>query len=201
MTDEDTCVGSWHTKLEDTSTNHQLAEELANGTPNGNSHRILRIQEQPFSSLHSVQGRSLVIIVHRASSVRVCGPEGPTLNGSSRLHTFQAIPHSILGTRLTQFLWIAYLFRFLNGAAQRRSDLRHVATLVGRREPSNNFVSISGQGRGLPEDVGSHGGWAELKAACATYTSDMEQKEKRKWFGRQASNADPAGLADGRWKK
>ncbi|KAK3332742.1 hypothetical protein B0T19DRAFT_473560 [Cercophora scortea] len=54
------------------------------------------------------------------------------------------------------------------------------------------------QGHPAAEDVGSHRGWEELKAAYRAVNPTSEQKDKREWFERMAANADLLGLAGDR---
>ncbi|KAF2180838.1 hypothetical protein K469DRAFT_672320 [Zopfia rhizophila CBS 207.26] len=80
---------------------------------------------------------------------------------------------------------------------------QHTITIEGRAKPSDHIVCIDGSGHGVAEDV-KRDGWAELKEAYRTQNPNREQKEKRRWFERQASNADPRGLGSGReheWSK
>lgn len=74
----------------------------------------------------------------------------------------------------------------------------HLITVTGRSPPTDDFSCLSGTGHYVAEDAGAFRGWEELKAAYQTNNPTREQKEKRRWFERQASNADPKGLAGDR---
>ncbi len=74
----------------------------------------------------------------------------------------------------------------------------HKIKIVGRADASDRFVCLEGAGHGVAEDAGSTSGWEALKKAYRTTTPTKEQREKRAWFEKQASNRDPRGLANGR---
>lgn len=74
----------------------------------------------------------------------------------------------------------------------------HVLTVEGRAAPTRDFQVVSGTGHGVAEDVGGVQGWAALKEAYRAASPTAEQREKRQWFERTASNKDPSGLAGDR---
>ncbi|KAF2405647.1 hypothetical protein EJ06DRAFT_468213 [Trichodelitschia bisporula] len=74
----------------------------------------------------------------------------------------------------------------------------HVMTVEGRADSTKTFSCLLGTGQPVAEDVGSTRGWEKLKEAYRAATPSAEQREKRSWFERDASNADPRGLAGGR---
>lgn len=74
----------------------------------------------------------------------------------------------------------------------------HEIEVVGRAEATMGFEYLEGKGHGVAEDVGSVSRWLKLREAYRTARPDKEQKEKRAWFERQASNADRRGLGGGR---
>ncbi|KAL3960308.1 hypothetical protein ACCO45_005425 [Purpureocillium lilacinum] len=74
----------------------------------------------------------------------------------------------------------------------------HYMTILGRADATPDFICLDGSGHYVAEDVGSTQGWEKLKAAYQTQSPTEEQKGRRKWFERDASNADPRGLAGDR---
>ena len=81
---------------------------------------------------------------------------------------------------------------------------RHDVEIVGSAPASAKIRCTDGEGHYIAEDAGCHPGWKKILNAYKTASPDKEQKERRSWFERQASNRDPAGLSgDGarRWDK
>ena len=74
----------------------------------------------------------------------------------------------------------------------------HEITLVGRKEATNVFACIDGEGHACAEDVGSTNGWAEFKTAFRASRPTKEQKDNMRWFKKQASYGDSDGLGNGR---
>ncbi|KAK3311014.1 MM3350-like domain-containing protein, partial [Chaetomium strumarium] len=74
----------------------------------------------------------------------------------------------------------------------------HNLSVEGRADPTDRFVCLSGTGHAVAEDVGSVDGWRELKDAYCTSHPTKEQRERRQWYERTASNGDPEGLAGDR---
>ncbi|TVY62928.1 Zinc finger MYND domain-containing protein [Lachnellula suecica] len=74
----------------------------------------------------------------------------------------------------------------------------HKIEVVGRADASKRFECLGGEGHGVAEDAGSIKGWLDLREAYRTDTPNREQKEKRAWFEKQASNSDSKGLGNGR---
>lgn len=70
----------------------------------------------------------------------------------------------------------------------------HDIAVVGRKDATNHFECVEGEGHGCAEDVGSGQGWAELKTAFRASRPNKEQKEKTQWYKYQASNAGQGGL-------
>lgn len=58
-------------------------------------------------------------------------------------------------------------------------------------------MCLDGEGHAVAEDAGSVRGWLKLREAYRTNTPNTEQKKKRVWFERLASNRDPRGLGKG----
>ncbi len=74
----------------------------------------------------------------------------------------------------------------------------HKISVVGRAAATEVFLCTAGEGHYVAEDVGSVMGWQNLKEAYRTQRPNKEQREQMYWFERQASNADPRGLRNGR---
>ncbi|KAI0456668.1 MM3350-like domain-containing protein [Xylaria acuta] len=75
----------------------------------------------------------------------------------------------------------------------------HHLEIKSREDPTNDFVCLDGSGHPIAEDCGGAHGWQDIKAAYrASDPITAKQREKRKWFEREASNRDPRGLAGGR---
>lgn len=80
----------------------------------------------------------------------------------------------------------------------------HEITLAGRKDATNVFTCVDGEGHACAEDVGSKTGWLELMTAFKAPRPTKDQKEKMRWFKNSASNGDPSGLGNGRdrlWPK
>ena len=80
----------------------------------------------------------------------------------------------------------------------------HAITLEGRKEGTDFFACVDGEGHYVAEDVGSWRGWNELKRAYRAQRPNQEQRGKMRWFEQQASNRDAQGLKNGRerfWAK
>ncbi|CAJ2503882.1 Uu.00g112760.m01.CDS01 [Anthostomella pinea] len=71
----------------------------------------------------------------------------------------------------------------------------HYMTITGRADATKNFVCLDGSGHGVAEDAGGVDGWADVKAAYRAARPSQEQRGRRDWFERRASNRDPRGLA------
>ncbi|KAI2783463.1 plasmid pRiA4b ORF-3-like protein-domain-containing protein [Daldinia loculata] len=74
----------------------------------------------------------------------------------------------------------------------------HEMTVLGRADATADFVCIDGAGHYVAEDVGGTNGWQNLKEAYRTAQPSAEQRDRRRWFETQCSNADAAGLAGDR---
>ncbi|KAJ6445898.1 major facilitator superfamily transporter [Purpureocillium lavendulum] len=74
----------------------------------------------------------------------------------------------------------------------------HHMTIVGRADPTVDFVCLDGSGHAVAEDAGGTRGWERVKEAYQTQSPTQDQKGRRHWFEQQASNADPRGLAGDR---
>ncbi|KAM7203361.1 putative plasmid p 4b orf-3 family protein [Rhypophila sp. PSN 637] len=76
----------------------------------------------------------------------------------------------------------------------------HDITVVDRAPPTNKFVCVSGTGHEVAEDVGGSVGWQDLKNIYRIPTDQLtqDQRERRRWFERTASNGDPRGLGGDR---
>lgn len=75
----------------------------------------------------------------------------------------------------------------------------HSLSLVSRADNATDFFQcIAGEGHGVAEDVCGVKGWEELKLAYRAQAPGKQQKEKMRWFSREASNRDEAGLGNGR---
>lgn len=80
----------------------------------------------------------------------------------------------------------------------------HAITLEGRKEGTDFFMCVDGEGHYVAEDAASWRGWNKLKSAYRAQRPDKEQMENMRWFERVASNRDPQGLKNGRervWAK
>ena len=80
----------------------------------------------------------------------------------------------------------------------------HAITLEGRKEGTDFFMCVDGEGHHVAEDVGSCRGWNELKKAYRARRPNEEQRGTMRWFEQQASNRDAQGLRNGReraWAK
>lgn len=73
----------------------------------------------------------------------------------------------------------------------------HDMSVVGTAPATTKIRCTEGEGHGIAEDAGSVGGWLDVLEAYRTTRPDKEQREKRRWFETQASNADPEGLLNG----
>ena len=74
----------------------------------------------------------------------------------------------------------------------------HEITLIGRANARDKFICTGDEGHGCAEDAGSCRGWQKLKEAYRADRPSRDQKEKKHWCERQASNADSQGLGGGR---
>lgn len=74
----------------------------------------------------------------------------------------------------------------------------HQLTILGRADATADFVCLDGSGHYVAEDSRGVKGWEDLKAAYRTQSPTKEQRERRQWFEREASNPDPRGLAGDR---
>lgn len=77
----------------------------------------------------------------------------------------------------------------------------HEFSIVGSAPSTAKIRCIDGGGHYIAEDAGHVQGWKEVLEAYRATRPNKEQLEKRKWFERRASNADPAGLANGGEKR
>jgi hypothetical protein len=75
---------------------------------------------------------------------------------------------------------------------------KHKIELIGRVPATNTFECTAGEGHGVAEDAGGPTGWQELKEAYKAANPSKEEREKMRWFERQASNNDSRGLGNGR---
>lgn len=69
---------------------------------------------------------------------------------------------------------------------------------MGRADPTPDFICLEGSGHYVAEDSGGARGWEDVKAAYRNQSPTREQRERRQWFEREASNFDPRGLAGDR---
>ncbi|KAM4063184.1 plasmid pRiA4b ORF-3-like protein [Hirsutella rhossiliensis] len=74
----------------------------------------------------------------------------------------------------------------------------HHLTILGRADPTPDVICLDGSGHYVAEDSGGARGWEDVKAAYRNQSPTKEQRERRQWFERQASNPDPRGLAGDR---
>ncbi|KAJ6437586.1 transposase [Purpureocillium lavendulum] len=74
----------------------------------------------------------------------------------------------------------------------------HHLRILGRADPTTDFICLDGSGHYVAEDSGGAGGWEDVKAAYRNQSPTKEQMQRRHWFERQASNLDPRGLAGDR---
>ena len=78
----------------------------------------------------------------------------------------------------------------------------HEISVVGIAPATSIIQCVEGEGHGIAEDCGGIQGWQALLDAYNTSTPTKKQWEMRKWFEKQALNADPQGLlnrGDRRW--
>ncbi|KAM7208544.1 Protein MM3350-like domain containing protein [Naviculisporaceae sp. PSN 640] len=76
----------------------------------------------------------------------------------------------------------------------------HHITVVDRAPATKKFTCVSGTGHGVAEDVGGSKGWQDLKEAYLTPTDRLtpDQRDRRRWYEREAMNGDPRGLGGDR---
>ncbi|CAK3932980.1 Hypothetical predicted protein [Lecanosticta acicola] len=74
----------------------------------------------------------------------------------------------------------------------------HDLKILGTAPSTDKIICLDGEGHPIAEDAGCHQGWQDVLDAYRAATPTREQREKKTWFARQASNADPQGLGDGR---
>ncbi|KAG8625716.1 hypothetical protein KVT40_006117 [Elsinoe batatas] len=109
-------------------------------------------------------------------------PGMPPSKDSSRMKLFQ-----VLDNATTKAQPFTYEYDFGDG-------WEHVITCTGRAPTTDHFVCLDGEGHGCAEDVGGWHSWLGLREAYDAPNPDRDQKERRKWFERFASNGDPEGL-------
>lgn len=77
----------------------------------------------------------------------------------------------------------------------------HSLSLLCRVDNATDFFQcIAGEGHSMAEDAGGVKGWEELKLGYRAQALWKEQKEKMRWFEREASNRDEAALGNG-WER
>ena len=77
----------------------------------------------------------------------------------------------------------------------------HEIKVIGSSAATTKIKCTDGEGHYVAEDAGASHGWNELLEAYKTASPTKEQKEKRSWFEKQASNRDPAGLSGDRARR
>ncbi|KXS99254.1 hypothetical protein AC578_6181 [Pseudocercospora eumusae] len=111
-------------------------------------------------------------------------PKTPEKN-ASEIKVFQ-----VLDRTQSKGLQMSYTYDYGN-------RWEHEISVVGIAPATNVIQCVEGEGHGIAEDCGGIQGWQALLDAYKTSTPTKKQWEMRKWFEKQALNADPQGLLNG----